>query len=238
MWAAMSDLQVRGLTVRYGGVSAVTDVDLEVDSGSLVALVGPNGAGKSSCVRAIMGLVPATGSVSLHGREVLSSPAHRRAALRVGFVPEGRGVVPGLSVRENLLLGAYRAPRGRRGIVLGEVLDFFPVLRVRLGQLAGTLSGGEQQMLAIGRAMMVSPRILILDEPSMGLAPAIARDLFRQLRVIADQGAAVLVSDENAALAMPVADKVTVLRLGRVTMRGTPAELSDGSLLAHSYFGT
>lgn len=238
MWAAMSDLQVRGLTVRYGGVTAVTGVDLEVDGGSLVALVGPNGAGKSSCVRAVMGLIPATGSVTVHGGEVLGSPAHRRAALRVGFVPEGRGVVPGLSVRENLLLGAYRAPRGRSRTVMGEVLDFFPVLRARLDQLSGTLSGGEQQMLAIGRALMVEPQVLILDEPSMGLAPAIARDVFRQLRVIADQGAAVLVSDENAALAMPVADAVTVLRLGRVAARGTPAELSHGSLLAHSYFGT
>jgi branched-chain amino acid transport system ATP-binding protein len=234
----MSDLLVRGLTVRYGGVSAATDVDLQVDGGQMVALVGANGAGKSSCVRAIMGLTGATGSVAVHGREVLSSPAHVRAGLGVGFVPEGRGIVPTLSVRENLLLGAYRAGRGRGRAAMVEVLDFFPVLEARLEQLAGTLSGGEQQMLAIGRAMMLSPQLLVLDEPSMGLAPAIARDLFRRLREIADKGAAVLVADENAALAMSVADQVSVMRLGRVITSGTPAELSDADRLARSYFGT
>lgn len=230
-------LRLRGLRVSYGGVEALRGLDLDVRPGRLVGLVGANGAGKSSALRAAMGLVPGRGSVEAGGRELLGSSASRRAAAGVSFVPEGRGVVTTMTVEENLLLGAYRRRSRALAASRREVCDLFPVLHERRAQSAGTLSGGEQQMLAVGRALMARPSILVLDEPSMGLAPVIATEVFRALRTIADGSAAVLVSDENARLVLGVADHVHVLRLGEVVAEGPPEHFADAATLGKHYFG-
>lgn len=233
----MSDLIVRDLSVHYGGIRAVRGVSLEVRKGQLVAIVGPNGAGKSSTARAIMGLEPATGSVSISGREMLSQPTYIRASLGVGFVPEGRGVFGPLSVRENLLLGGYRLDSRLHAKRLDLVCELFPVLGRRFDQHASSLSGGEQQMLAVGRALMSDPDVLICDEPSMGLAPAVSKTLFETLRTIANRGAAVLLGDQNAGRVFAVADEVCVMRLGSIIARGTPQSLGSPDELASHYFG-
>jgi len=234
----MSDLIVRDLSVHYGGIRAVRGVSLEARKGQLVAIVGPNGAGKSSTARAIMGLEPATGTVSISGREMLGQPTYMRASLGVGFVPEGRGVFGPLSVRENLLLGGYCVDSKLHARRLDLVCELFPVLGRRFDQHASSLSGGEQQMLAVGRALMSDPAVLICDEPSMGLAPAVSKTLFATLRTIADRGAAVLLGDQNAGRVFAVADEVCVMRLGSIIVRGTPQSLGSPDELASHYFGT
>lgn len=233
----MSDLVVESLEVRYGGIAAVRDVSVRAEAGRIVALVGANGAGKSSTMRAVMGLVPATGSVWVGERQLLRSPAHRRAAAGIAFVPEGRGIVAPLSVEENLLVGAYGRNRRARRTGLAGVFPVFPVLERRRAQAAGSLSGGEQQMLAVGRAMMAEPAILLLDEPSMGLAPSVAKELFGKLRQLANQGVAVLLADENAQLALSIADEVCVMRLGQVVWRGATSQVSSAEEIAAAYFG-
>ncbi|MER2535144.1 MAG: ABC transporter ATP-binding protein [Rhizobiaceae bacterium] len=234
----MSELRVDNLDVAYGGISAVRGVGFSVRGGEVLAIVGPNGAGKSSTARAVMGLVPARGRVLIDGQDLLGLPTHRRAALGVAFVPEGRGLFAPLSVRDNILLGGYLVSSADRSKRLKEVCDLFPVLGRRLDQEASSLSGGEQQMLAVARALMTSPSVLICDEPSMGLAPAVSKMLFDTLREIAGRGAAVIVGDQNARRLFSIASQVCVMRLGSIIARGAPGELGTADALAQHYFGT
>jgi branched-chain amino acid transport system ATP-binding protein len=234
----MTDLSVRDLVVTYGGISAVRSVSFDVPEGSMVAIAGANGAGKSSTVRAIMGIVPATGSVTIGGESVLGKPIHRRVRSGTAFVPEGRGVFGPLTVRENLLMGAHTRTGKTRTDGLDRVLSLFPILAERIDQSGGSLSGGQQQMLAVGRAMMALPSLLILDEPSMGLAPTICTDLFRTLRQIADEGTTVLVSDQNARRVLKVSDYLYVMRQGILVANGPASEFPGPDDVAKHYFGT
>ncbi len=234
----MTDLSVRDLEVTYGGISAVRSVSFDVPKGSMVALAGANGAGKSSTVRAIMGIVPARGTVTIGGESMLDRPIHRRVRNGTAFVPEGRGVFGPLTVRENLLMGAHTRPGKSRLDGLDSVLSLFPILAERIDQLGGSLSGGQQQMLAVGRAMMAMPSLLILDEPSMGLAPTICSDLFRTLRRIADEGTTVLVSDQNARRVLKVSDYLYVMRQGVLVAQGPASDFAGPAAVAEHYFGT
>jgi branched-chain amino acid transport system ATP-binding protein len=231
-------LAVEGLTVTYGAVRAVTGVSFQVYEGELVTLIGANGAGKSSTLRAIAGLVPAAGGrIMLDGQPILAVPAHDLPRRGLVLVPEGRRVFGELSVLENLDLGAYTRPRSELHADLDRVYDLFPILKERAGQAAGTLSGGEQQMLAIGRALMARPRMLLLDEPSLGLAPAIVRHLFALLRQLHDAGVTILLVEQNARLALATADRAYVLQTGRVVAEGPAAELAASPEVRRRYLG-
>ncbi|MCF7551546.1 ABC transporter ATP-binding protein [Pseudonocardia sp. WMMC193] len=230
-------LSVRGLTVRYGSVTAVHGIDLDVAEGELVALVGPNGAGKSSTLAAITGAVrPARGTVALGG-EVLSGLAPEKVVRRgVALVPEGRHVFTGLSVAENLALGATIR---RSGVAedLERELERFPILRERYRQQAGLLSGGEQQQLAIARALMSRPRLLLLDEPSLGLAPKIVDLVFETVARLRREGLTIVLVEQNATRAVELADRTSVLRTGRIVRSGTAAELGGAAAMAAEYLG-
>lgn len=228
-------LRVRGLTAGYGPVTVVRDVTLEVGRGDFVGVLGANGAGKTTLLRALVGDARVTaGSVTLDGRELRGLPAHRVARAGVAVVPEGRGLVPELSVRDNLLLGTatwnrrYSSPAVTRA--LAQVHDRFPVLGERAGQLAGSLSGGEQQMVAIGRALMARPTLLVLDEPSLGLAPRLVRQVFADLAQANRDGITVLVAEQNAAAALRVATRSYVMHGGRVVTEGTAEQLKASGL--------
>jgi branched-chain amino acid transport system ATP-binding protein len=233
----MSLLSVHNVRVTYGKVVALHGVSLNVESGELVSLVGANGAGKSTLMKVIMGLVPAAaGEVQFEDRSLLGRPTHEIARLGIGYVPEGRGTLRELSVRENLRLGAF----GRRWddearADLDRVLDRFPVLAERTDQMAGTLSGGEQQMLVIARALMSRPRLMLLDEPSLGLAPMIAARIFEIVGALNEQGVAVLLVEQNARAALKLAKRGYVLELGRVVLEG--ADLSDSQKVREAYLG-
>lgn len=236
----MTLLDVQGLTVSYGAVTAVRGVDLRVGVGETVAVLGANGAGKTSLLRAVSGLEPiGAGSVSFDGEDITGDRPERIARRGIAHVPDNRGIFPSLSVSENLRMGLYGA--GREGSDDGEqaredVLDLFPILRDRSGQTAGNLSGGQQQMLTIGRALLQDPRLLMLDEMSMGLAPSIVEDLFVVVRQLKERGIAVLLVEQFVGQAMGVADRVVVLEQGSVVAEGTPAELA-GDDLAAAYLG-
>ncbi|HEY1363902.1 MAG TPA: ABC transporter ATP-binding protein [Xanthobacteraceae bacterium] len=221
----MSLLAVRDLRVRYGKVVALEGVSLAVEEGEVVTLVGANGAGKSTLLRAVMGLVPvAAGAVEVAGAHTTGRRAHEMARLGIGYVPEGRGTLRTLSVRENMLLGA--SARMERNDARGaeaemeRVLERFPALRERAGQLAGTLSGGQQQMLVIARALMGRPRLLLLDEPSLGLAPIVARTIFATIAELRAQGVTVLLVEQNAQAALALASRGYVLEMGRIVLEG------------------
>jgi len=232
-------LEVRSLTVHHGKALALEDVSLDVPEHALVAVIGPNGAGKTTLLRAISGLLPpSSGEVRFQGRVMNGVAAHR--VVREGLVhcPEGRRPFPELSVLENLLLGAPLWPaRDAAQARLAEVLALFPRLRERAPQLAGTLSGGEQQMLALGRALMCRPRLLLLDEPSMGLAPRVVAEVFEAIGKIRAMGVTVLLVEQNVELAMEVCDAVAVLDHGRMVFRGTPAALARDAGLREVYLG-
>lgn len=228
-------LTVRNLCAGYGAVQALRDVSFDVPDGSVVALLGANGAGKSTTLKAISGVVrPSRGEITFDGTPTgrLSSAA----IVRLGVVhcPEGRQVFPGFTVRENLLVGAYA--RGSRK-ELDRVLDVFPALRTRVQQFAGTLSGGEQQMLAIGRALMAEPRLLMLDEPSLGLAPVIVEHIFDIIAGLREQGVAVLLVEQNAMLALEVADWAYALSHGEVRLSNAASELRSSDAIRHAYLG-
>ena len=230
-------LSLEKLQVSYGAVQAVRSLDLTVGEGELVALLGPNGAGKSSTIGAITGLVPARGRVRLSGTDISMFSAEARVARGIAISPEGRRVFANLTVGENLRMGAAlrRDPAGIRRDT-DRFLDLFPVLRERFAQPAGTLSGGEQQMLAIARALMSRPRLLLLDEPSLGLAPLIVTRIFDFIGELKAGGLTLLVVEQNAAQAMRFADRVYVLAAGEVRFVGTPADL-DGTDLMSVYVG-
>jgi len=233
-------LEVSDLDVRYGNVAAVKGVSLRVREGEVVAVIGPNGAGKTSTLRAISGLVPSAGGrILLGGRDISRWKAHRVVALGLAHAPEGRRLFPQMTVLENLKMGAYRrrsAAEIRR--TLEAVERRFPRLAERRTQLAGTLSGGEQQMLAIGRALMAEPRLLLLDEPSFGLAPIVVREIARIVQAInREQGVSVLLVEQNARMAFGIASRAYVMETGRVALSGSSSELTESPHVKAAYLG-
>jgi branched-chain amino acid transport system ATP-binding protein len=237
--SAGEGLVVEGLVVGYGGVVAVDGLSLRVRPGEIVALIGANGAGKTSTLSAISGLVrPRAGSIRWDGQELSGQPTHRIVDAGVVQVPEGRAILAGLTVRENLLLGGFRrADRAALARDLDAVMERFPILRERAGALAGTLSGGEQQMLALARGLVAAPRLLMLDEPSMGLAPQIVREIFRVVASLRAEGRTILLVEQNARQALALADHAFVLQTGRLAMAGTAAELASDPRVAAAYLG-
>jgi branched-chain amino acid transport system ATP-binding protein len=233
----MSLLSVRDIRASYGKLMALQGVTLNVGRGELVCLVGANGAGKTTLMKVIMGLVPAaTGTVELEGRPLLGMRTHDIARLGIAYVPEGRGTLRELSVRENLRLGAFsrRWDAETRGD-LGRVLERFPILAERIDQAAGTLSGGEQQMLVLGRALMSRPQLMLLDEPSLGLAPLIAARIFEIIVALNGQGVAVLLVEQNARAALKLAKRGYVIELGRTVLEGE--NLSENKRVLEAYLG-
>jgi branched-chain amino acid transport system ATP-binding protein len=231
-------LEITGLNVRYGAVEALRDVSIKVEPGSLVAILGANGAGKSTLLRAISGVVgAASGSIALLGKTIGGLRPEEIVRRGVAHVPEGRGIFPDLTVKENLMIGAY----SRRGESLaadyGKVMQMFPPIARRERQFGYTLSGGEQQMLAIGRALMAAPRLLLADELSLGLAPIIVKQVFAKLDEVRKTGITVLVVEQNARLAMKFADYLYVLKYGRVVMAGSREEFERSTDLVDAYLG-
>jgi branched-chain amino acid transport system ATP-binding protein len=232
-------LQVSGLCVAYGRTDAVKSVDLTVDAGQIVCLLGANGAGKTTIMRTLSGLKsPRAGTIRFDTRDITGWPAHRIAALGLIQVPEGRQIFPGLTVRENLMLGAWlvrgEPERARR---LDDILTRFPRLAERRDQIAGGMSGGEQQILALGRAMMSGPRLLLLDEPSMGLAPLIVDSIFAVLSDIRAAGTTILLVEQNASAALDIADSAYVLENGTITLNGTATEVGENPKVISAYLG-
>jgi len=232
-------LEVRNFSVSYGAAPAINGVNLAVASGMLVVVVGPNGAGKSTLINAIGGLHPPDGgSLSIYGKSLMGTPAHRYCDYGIALVPEGRRLFTGLTVLENLELGSYRADaRRKREETLEEVCTMFPVLKERLAAVAGALSGGQQQMVAIGRALMARPKLLLLDEPSLGLAPLIVAELFRAIRRINAAGVAVLLVEQNVDAALDLAHRAYVLEEGRIVAKGKPRELAAQPHIRRAYLG-
>jgi branched-chain amino acid transport system ATP-binding protein len=230
-------LELRNVEARYGAVAALHGVSLTVGEGEVVAVLGPNGAGKTTTLRAISGTVRRSGEILLGGAPIGRSP-EAVARQRVAHVPEGRGTFVELTVEENLRLGAYARRDGAVAADRERVLEWFPRLRERLDQQAGTLSGGEQQMLALARALMLSPRLLLLDEPSLGLAPLVVAELFGIVRRLNEEdGLAVLVVEQNATAALDAAQRAYVLESGRVAVEGASAELRENEDVRRSYLG-
>ncbi|MHB1526579.1 MAG: ABC transporter ATP-binding protein [Candidatus Dormibacteria bacterium] len=231
-------LQVEALSVRYGAIQAVRGIDLEISEGECVSLLGANGAGKSSSLKALSGLMrPATGRVVFESRVVTGLPAHQMAQMGVTLVPEGRQIFATLTVRENLELGGFNQPPEHNRVDLARVLETFPQLGTRLDALAGNLSGGEQQMLALGRALMSRPKLLMLDEPSLGLAPLVASQIFEVIRSIAESGIAVLLVEQNVHRALGVASRGYVLELGEIALQGNSADLLANEHVRLAYLG-
>ena len=232
-------LELERIRVSYGAAPAIVEVSLAVGDGETVCVVGPNGAGKTTLINAIAGLHRVeSGSLRLAGRELARLAPHRYCDEGIAIVPEGRRLFTGMSVRENLELGAYRrAARPQRSRSLERVCALFPVLAERLEARAGALSGGQQQMVAIGRALMAEPRLLLLDEPSLGLAPLIVSALFETIRTIAASGVTMLLVEQNVALALDVATRAYVLEEGRIAAQGAPAELRRRPEIRRAYLG-
>ena len=234
-------LEVEGLVVAYGAVEALHGIDLSAAEGEIVALIGANGAGKTTTLKAISGLLPArAGRVLLDGRPITGLAPHKIVGLGVSHAPEGRRIFTDLTVRENLSLGAYVA-RSRRAEAerLERVLELFPRLRERIEQAGGTLSGGEQQMLAIGRALMAAPRMLLLDEPSLGLAPILVQEIFREIaRINREDGATILLVEQNAHMALSLAHRGYVLETGRVVLADDAKRLLADPQVRGAYLGT
>lgn len=233
-------LEISHLHAAYGGVAALSDVSMTVGEGEFVSIVGPNGAGKTTLFKTIAGTVPAkSGSVTFEGRDLLSIPAYERPHLGIAHVPEGRQVFPNLTVEENLEMGAY-TPAGRRDwrSNIGYIFELFPILAERRQQQAGTLSGGQQQMLAIGRGIASSPKLLMLDEPSMGLAPTVADSIFEAIVQIRQKRKLTVVLVEQRALeALESCDRGYVIETGRVVLEGTPADLTSDDRVRQAYLG-
>ncbi len=230
-------LEVSGLSVGYGGNDVVHDVELHVDDGEAVAIIGSNGAGKTTLLRAVCGLlVPSTGTVRFDGRDVMAEAAHRRSRLGMAYVPAERRLFPQMSVAENLALGAH--PRRPDPHQLQLVHELFPRLAERSNQSAGTMSGGEQQMLAVGRALMSRPRLLMLDEPTTGLAPKLAAEAYDALQTLKqEEGMTILVAEQQVPLALDLADRGYVLEDGRMELEGTATALRGNPEVQHAYLG-
>ncbi len=230
-------LEVKDLNVSYGGIKAVKDISFAVPKGEVVTLIGANGAGKSSTLRSIVGLVkPESGSILLKGEELAGVPTEQIVTKGITLVPEGRRVFPDMTVAENLKIGAYMR-KDSLDEDMNWIYDLFPRLKERSWQLAGTLSGGEQQMLAIGRALMSRPEIIMMDEPSLGLAPIVVKGVFDIIREINKQGVTILLVEQNANMALKAANLGYVMETGRITMTGTGAELLENEEVKAAYLG-
>lgn len=232
-------LQVCGISCGYGRTNVIHDMSLEVAAGETVCLIGPNGAGKSTVIKAITGLIPiSTGSILFNGQDISAAPPYRRVEQGIALVPEGRGVLPNLSVEENLLLGAYvRRREIDTKAEMDRMMQLFPVLADRRSQTASTLSGGEQQQLVIARGLMSRPKLLILDEPSFGVAPLIVAQIFRTIRELAEDGTTVLLVEQNANMALDAARRGYVIESGHCVASGATAELRENSLVRDVYLG-
>ena len=232
-------LEVRGLKVSYGGINAVKGIDLDVQDGELVTLIGCNGAGKTTTLKALSGLIkPSAGQVRYNGKDITAQPSHRLVRQGLALVPEGRGVFGRLTVDENLAMGAY-SRRDRTGIAADRerILGWFPRLAERRAQLAGTLSGGEQQMLAIGRALMSRPALLLLDEPSMGLAPLMVHKIFEAIRAVAAEGVTLLLVEQNAKLALEICHRGYVMESGVIALADSARALLTNPQVRQAYLG-
>jgi branched-chain amino acid transport system ATP-binding protein len=232
-------LEIAGLDLFHGDAEALDDVALTVEEGAIVTIVGANGAGKTSLIRAIAGMHrPTRGRILFRGQDIAGWPSHRVCNLGIGQVAEGRQIFPTLTVIENLRVGAMlpRA-RGRRAANLDRVMALFPALAERLAQAAGTLSGGEQQMLAIGRCLMGAPELVMFDEPSLGLAPAVVQDVLRAIRDLNQEGLTCLLVEQNVAVSLKLASRAYVLENGRITLRGSGEELLDDDRVRRAYLG-
>ncbi len=234
-------LEVEGLWVNYGQIEAIRDITFGVEEGSVATLIGANGAGKTTTLKTISGLRPVRkGKIVFDGKDITHLPPYERVKLGLSQSPEGRGVFPGMSVRENLDMGAFvRKDHGSPAYKadLERVFTLFPRLLERIGQVAGTMSGGEQQMLAIGRALMAKPRLVLLDEPSMGLAPKLIQQIFAIISEINEQGTTVLLVEQNAAQALKRADTAHILETGEIVRSGTGAELANDDAVKAAYLG-
>ncbi len=235
----MSLLKVTDLVVSYGGIEALKGISFDVEQGEIMTLIGANGAGKSTTLRTISGLVkPKDGRIYFEGRDITDYGTQKVVASGIAMVPEGRKVFPNLTVLENLRIGAYL--RKDFDVIeqdINYVYDLFPRLKERSWQLAGTLSGGEQQMLAVGRAMMTRPKLIMMDEPSLGLAPLVVKDIFRIIRTLKETGMTVLLIEQNANAALHACDYACVMETGRITMRGSGDELLASSAIQEAYLG-
>ncbi len=231
-------ITVDNINVFYGKLQAIRDVSFSVDAGEIVSLIGANGAGKSTVLKTLSGvLAPRSGRIAFRGSEIAGLPQHRIVRMGVSLVPEGRGIFANMTVRENLEMGAYCRPAREADEAMGRVFDLFPRLSERLAQPAGTLSGGEQQMLAIGRALAARPALLLLDEPSMGLSPLLVREIFRLIREINRAGTTILLVEQNASMALSVARRAYVLESGSVALSGDATALRDDPKVRAAYLG-
>ncbi|BDU71685.1 ABC transporter ATP-binding protein [Mesoterricola silvestris] len=235
----MTCIEVENLHVAYGSIRALHGIDLVIQEGEIVSLLGANGAGKSTTLRALSRMIPfREGDIRFRGRSVRDLPAHRLVALGMAHVPEGRGIFPSLTVRENLALGAWTQKDGARvRQAYDQVFGIFPRLAERLSQQGGTLSGGEQQMLAVGRALMTGCRLMLLDEPSMGLSPLLVKEVFKALQAINAQGTTILLVEQNAHMALKIAHRGYVLENGRLVLEGAAEDLAKDPRVKEAYLG-
>jgi branched-chain amino acid transport system ATP-binding protein len=235
----MSLLELKNVSVHYGRIQAIKDMSFTVDEGEIVSLIGANGAGKTTTMKTISGLLnPSSGSITFQGQDITKMKAHIRVIQGISQAPEGRGIFPGMTVMENLDMGAFgRKDRSGMGADIERVFDLFPRLKERQKQYGGTMSGGEQQMLAIGRALMSNPKVLLLDEPSMGLAPQFIRQIFKIVTEINQQGTTVLLVEQNANQALARAHRAFVLETGQITHSGTGKELLANPAIKEAYLG-
>ena len=233
----MAMLKVTDLTVNYGVIQAVKGISFEVEEGEIVALIGANGAGKTTTLHTITGMIPArTGTIEFHGTDITKVPAHKIVSMGLAHVPEGRRVFADLTVLENLKMGAYtRKDKDEIGKSLEEIYKRFPRLKERKNQPAGTLSGGEQQMLAMGRALMSKPKMIVMDEPSMGLSPLYVTEIFKIIQEINDSGTTVLLVEQNAKKALAIADKAYVLETGNIVLSGKASDLMNDDSVKKAY---
>lgn len=230
-------LSVRQVSAGYGPVEVIHGVDMEVQKGECVAIVGWAGSGKTTLMKTVAGLLTASaGALLYEGRDVVALPAHRRVALGIAMVPEGRRLFAGMTVYENILVGAHAAQRDTWAARIEFVLDLFPILRERMKQIAGTLSGGEQQMCAIARALMSEPRLLLIDELSLGLAPLVVARLVQALAEIRRLGTTIILVEQNAELALSISDRAYIIRSGRIEQTGTSAAIKDNPQIRRDYF--
>ena len=234
----MAMLNVENINVYYGAIHAVKDVSLHVNEGEIVTLIGANGAGKTTTLQTISGLLHArTGSITFQDQNIGGIPAHKLVGLGMAQVPEGRRVFLQMSVKENLEMGAFTRPNSEVDASIAEVYERFPRLKERMNQVAGTLSGGEQQMLAMGRALMSKPKLLMLDEPSMGLAPILVEQIFDIIKELHKAGTTILLVEQNAEMALKVADRAYVMESGKIVLSGTGAELAASDAIKKAYLG-
>ena len=236
----MSMLEVKDLQVYYGVIQALKGISFEVEQGDVVALIGANGAGKTTTLHTITGLLPSkAGNITFEGTDITHVPGYKLVSMGIAHVPEGRRVFPDMTVAENLKIGAFlRTDKGGIADDMDYVHSLFPRLKERSWQLAGTLSGGEQQMLAVGRALMARPKLIMMDEPSLGLAPLVVRDIFEIIRQINHQGVSILLIEQNANMALKVADSAYVMETGCITLSGAGKDLLNNEAVKKAYLGT